>query len=206
MKAFSIYIIDDHTLFLESIEAFLSLQHQYTCIGRSTEIEQAFQDIVRLKPDIIFIDYHLNETNGFELLKKIKEGNLDCITLILTMRRDAQIRNKAKEMGAQGYLLKSMGAEQLIQSLNEITSLKTGFYDSIEEDLKAKDANYKNLLTAREMQIAKMVTQGISSENIAQQLDLSLHTVNSHRKNILRKLNAKNPIDLMNYLREIGEL
>ena len=56
MKAFSIYIIDDHTLFLESIEAFLSLQHQYTCIGSSTEIEQAFQDIVRLKQDIIFID------------------------------------------------------------------------------------------------------------------------------------------------------
>jgi DNA-binding NarL/FixJ family response regulator len=206
MKAFSIYIVDDHTLFLESIEAFLSFQEQYKCIGHATNIENAFEDILRLKPDIIFIDYHLNETNGFELLKKIKEGNLDCISIILTMRRDAQIRNKAKEMGAQGYLLKSMGAEQLIQSLNEITSLKTGFYDSIEEDLKAKDANYKNLLTAREMQIAKMVTQGISSESIAQQLDLSLHTVNSHRKNILRKLNAKNPIDLMNYLREIGEL
>ena len=206
MKAFSIYIVDDHTLFLESIEAFLSFQEQYKCIGHATNIENAFEDIVRLKPDIIFIDYHLNETNGFELLKKIKDANLDCISIILTMRRDAQIRNRAKEMGAQGYLLKSMGAEQLMQSLNEITSLKTGFYDSIEEDLKAKDANYKNLLTAREMQIAKMVTQGISSESIAQQLDLSLHTVNSHRKNILRKLNAKNPIDLMNYLREIGEL
>jgi len=206
MKAFSIYIVDDHTLFLESIEAFLSFQEQYKCIGHATNIENAFEDIVRLKPDIIFIDYHLNETNGFELLKKIKDANLDCISIILTMRRDAQIRNRAKEMGAQGYLLKSMGAEQLMQSLNEITSLKTSFYDSIEEDLKAKDANYKNLLTAREMQIAKMVTQGISSESIAQQLDLSLHTVNSHRKNILRKLNAKNPIDLMNYLREIGEL
>jgi DNA-binding CsgD family transcriptional regulator len=56
------------------------------------------------------------------------------------------------------------------------------------------------------MQIAKMVTQGISSENIAEQLELSLHTVNSHRKNILRKLQAKNPIHLMNYLREIGEI
>lgn len=206
MKAFSIYIVDDHTLFLESIEAFLSFKEQYKCIGHATNIENAFEDIVKLKPDIIFIDYHLNETNGFELLTKIKHANLDCISLILTMRRDAHIRNRAKEMGAQGYLLKSMGAEELIQSLDEITSLKTSFYDSIEEDLKAKDANYKNLLTVREMQIAKMVTQGISSESIAQQLNLSLHTVNSHRKNILRKLNAKNPIDLMNYLREIGEL
>lgn len=206
MKVFSIYIVDDHTLFLESIEAFLSFQQQYKCIGHATNIEEGFEEIIRLKPDIIFIDYHLNETNGFELLKKIKAFKLDCILIILTMRRDVQIRNRAKQMGAQGYLLKSMGAEELIHSLHEITSLKTSFYDSIEEDLKAKDANYKNLLTAREMQIAKLVTQGIPSESIAQQLDLSLHTINSHRKNILKKLHAKNAIDLMNYLREIGEL
>jgi DNA-binding NarL/FixJ family response regulator len=206
MKSFSIYIVDDHNLFLESIEAFISLQNQYHCVGHATDCDTAMKEIGDLKPDIVFIDYHLNETNGFELLKKIKEDNLDCITVILTMRRDAQIRNRAKEMGAQGYLLKSMGAEDLINALNEIVSLQTGFYDSIEEDLKAKGAQYRNLLTGREMQIAKMVTQGISSENIAEQLELSLHTVNSHRKNILRKLQAKNPIDLMNYLREIGEI
>ncbi len=206
MKSFSIYIVDDHNLFLESIEAFIGLQNQYHCVGRATSCDAAFKEIATLKPDIVFIDYHLNETNGFELLKKIKEDNLDCITVILTMRRDAQIRNRAKEMGAQGYLLKSMGAEDLIKALNEIVNLQTGFYDSIEEDLKAKGAQYRNLLTGREMQIAKMVTQGISSENIAEQLELSLHTVNSHRKNILRKLQAKNPIDLMNYLREIGEI
>ena len=206
MKSFSIYIVDDHNLFLESIEAFIGLQNQYHCVGHATNCDAAFTEIANLKPDIVFIDYHLNETNGFELLKKIKEDNLDCITVILTMRRDAQIRNRAKEMGAQGYLLKSMGAEDLIKALNEIVNLQTGFYDSIEEDLKAKGAQYRNLLTGREMQIAKMVTQGISSENIAEQLELSLHTVNSHRKNILRKLQAKNPIDLMNYLREIGEI
>lgn len=206
MKSFSIYIVDDHNLFLESIEAFIGLQNQYHCVGRATNCDAAFREIATLKPDIVFIDYHLNETNGFELLKKIKEDNLDCITVILTMRRDAQIRNRAKEMGAQGYLLKSMGAEDLIKALNEIVNLQTGFYDSIEEDLKAKGAQYRNLLTGREMQIAKMVTQGISSENIAEKLDLSIHTVTSHRKNILRKLQAKNPIDLMNYLREIGEI
>jgi hypothetical protein len=206
MRSYSIYIVDDHRLFLESIDAFLSLQEDFECIGHATNIEEAYQDILRLKPDIVFIDYHLNDTNGLELLKKIKEENIDCISIILTMRRDINIRNKAKEIGAQGYLLKSMGAEQLVQSLHQIISLKTGFFDSIEEDLKSKDANYTKLLTPREMEITKMVIQGTPSESIAQALQLSLHTVNSHRKNILRKLNAKNPIDMMNYLREIGEL
>ncbi|MFZ9686803.1 MAG: response regulator [Chitinophagaceae bacterium] len=206
MRTFTIYICDDHSLFLESIEAFLNLQGKYNVIGHSTHLEKATNDIVTLKPDIVLIDYHLEETTGIELLKNINEAKVDCISIILTMRRDINIRNKAKEMGAKGYMLKSIGAEQLLEGLDQITELQMEFFDSIEEEIKAKDPNYKTLLTPREMQIAKMVTQGISSEHIAEQLSLSLHTINSHRKNILRKLNAKNPIDLMNYLKEIGEI
>ncbi len=206
MRTFTIYICDDHSLFLESIEAFLNLQGKYNVIGHSTDLEKATNDIVTLKPDIVLIDYHLEETTGIELLKNINEAKVDCISIILTMRRDINIRNKAKEMGAKGYMLKSIGAEQLLEGLDQITELQMEFFDSIEEEIKAKDPNYKTLLTPREMQIAKMVTQGISSEQIAEQLSLSLHTINSHRKNILRKLNAKNPIDLMNYLKEIGEI
>jgi DNA-binding NarL/FixJ family response regulator len=191
---------------LESIEAFLNLQGKYNVIGHSTNLEKATSDIINLKPDIVLIDYHLEETTGIELLKNINDAKVDCISIILTMRRDINIRNRAKEMGAKGYMLKSIGAEQLLEGLDQITELQMEFFDSIEEEIKAKDPNYKTLLTAREMQIAKMVTQGISSEQIAEQLSLSLHTINSHRKNILRKLNAKNPIDLMNYLREIGEI
>jgi DNA-binding NarL/FixJ family response regulator len=191
---------------LESIEAFLNLQGKYNVIGHSTNLGKATSDIINLKPDIVLIDYHLEETTGIELLKNINDAKVDCISIILTMRRDINIRNRAKEMGAKGYMLKSIGAEQLLEGLDQITELQMEFFDSIEEEIKAKDPNYKTLLTAREMQIAKMVTQGISSEQIAEQLSLSLHTINSHRKNILRKLNAKNPIDLMNYLREIGEI
>lgn len=206
MRTFTIYICDDHSLFLESIEAFLNLQGKYNVIGHSTNLGKATSDIINLKPDIVLIDYHLEETTGIELLKNINDAKVDCISIILTMRRDINIRNRAKEMGAKGYMLKSIGAEQLLEGLDQITELQMEFFDSIEEEIKAKDPNYKTLLTAREMQIAKMVTQGISSEQIAEQLSLSLHTINSHRKNILRKLNAKNPIDLMNYLREIGEI
>lgn len=206
MRTFTIYICDDHSLFLESIEAFLNLQGKYNVIGHSTNLEKATSDIINLKPDIVLIDYHLEETTGIELLKNINDAKVDCISIILTMRRDINIRNRAKEMGAKGYMLKSIGAEQLLEGLDQITELQMEFFDSIEEEIKAKDPNYKTLLTAREMQIAKMVTQGISSEQIAEQLSLSLHTINSHRKNILRKLNAKNPIDLMNYLKEIGEI
>lgn len=206
MKTFTIYLCDDHTLFLESIEAYLNLQAKYKVIGQSTNIEKAFDEIVVLKPDIVLIDYHLQESTGIELLTKMNNAKIDCMSIVLTMRRDINIRNRAKELGAKGYLLKSIGAEQMMEALDHITSLQTGFFDSIDEEIKSKDPNYRTLLSPREMQITKMVAQGISSEQIALQLELSQHTVNSHRKNILKKLNAKNPIDLMNYLREIGEM
>jgi DNA-binding NarL/FixJ family response regulator len=91
---------------LESIEAFLNLQGKYNVIGHSTNLGKATSDIINLKPDIVLIDYHLEETTGIELLKNINDAKVDCISIILTMRRDINIRNRAKEMGAKGYMLK----------------------------------------------------------------------------------------------------
>lgn len=74
-KKYSIYICDDHRLFLESIEVFISLQEKYYCIGHAETVDHAFQDVVRLKPDLILIDYHLQDANGLELLEKIKKSS-----------------------------------------------------------------------------------------------------------------------------------
>jgi DNA-binding NarL/FixJ family response regulator len=201
-KKYSIYICDDHLLFLESIEVFIGLQEKYHCIGHAETVEGAFQDIVRLKPDLILIDYHLNESNGIELLEKIKQADIPSSCLILTMRRDVNIRNRALELGARGYLLKTMGAEEMLRVFDLITGNKRLFYDSIEVGKTSRAALPEKQLTEREIEIARLVCLERSSENIAASLHLSLHTVNTHRKNILKKINAKNAIDLMNYMKE----
>ena len=201
-KKYSIYICDDHRLFLESIEVFIGLQEKYHCIGHAETVEGAFQDIVRLKPDLILIDYHLNESNGLELLEKIKQADIPSSCLILTMRRDVNIRNRALELGAKGYLLKTIGAEEMLRVFDLITGNKRHFYDSIEVEKMTRAALPEKQLTEREIEIARLVCLELSSENIAATLHLSLHTVNTHRKNILKKINAKNAIDLMNYMKE----
>lgn len=201
-KKYSIYICDDHRLFLESIEVFIGLQEKYHCVGHAETVEGAFQDIVRLKPALILIDYHLNESNGLELLEKIKQADIPSSCLILTMRRDVNIRNRALELGAKGYLLKTIGAEEILRVFDLITGNKRVFYDSIEVEKMSRAVLPEKQLTDREIEIARLVCLELSSENIAATLHLSLHTVNTHRKNILKKINAKNAIDLMNYMKE----
>ena len=202
IKKYSIYICDDHKLFLESIEVFIGLQEKYCCIGHAATIDKAFRDVLALQPDLILIDYHLNESNGLELLERIRKTSLASHCLTLTMRRDVNIRNRAQELGAKGYLLKTIGAEEMIRVFDLIVNGKRIFYDSIEVEKIARASMPEKQLTERELEIAKLVCQELSSDQIAETLHLSLHTVNTHRKNILKKINAKNAIDLMNYLKE----
>lgn len=203
MKNYTLYICDDHLLFLQSLELYFGTQEKYIYAGYADDGKKALEDIEKLDPDIILIDYHLKEENGIELLERIRRENKRAFCFILTMRRDAAIRNAAKELGACGFLLKTIGAEEMIRAFDMVTSREIDFYDSL-EDKSASTHTQK--LTQREIEIANLVCQELSSEQIAHKLNLSLHTINTHRKNILRKISAKNPIDIMNYLKKHNAL
>lgn len=202
MKKKSIYICDDHLLFLESIEAFFNLEENYYCIGYASTMEIAFAEILELKPDIVLIDYHIKDKNGLELLSMIRNAAIESKCFLLTMRRDVLIRNKAKEMGGNGYLLKSIGAEEMMLAIEKTMNGSERFFDSLEHERVKSGEEYRRRLSNRELQIAQLVCKEFPSEAIATKLNLSLHTVSTHRKNILRKLKLKNTLDLLKTLNE----
>jgi DNA-binding NarL/FixJ family response regulator len=202
MKKKSIYICDDHLLFLESIEAFFNLQENYFCIGHANSMEIAFAEILELKPDVVFIDYHIKDKNGLELLSMIRNSRVECSCFMLTMRRDVLIRNKSKEMGGNGYLLKSIGAEEMMLAIDKTMNGSERFFDSLEHERIKSGEEDTRRLSNRELQIAQLVCKEFPSEAIATKLNLSLHTVSTHRKNILRKLKLKNTLDLLKTLNE----
>lgn len=202
---YSIYICDDHKLFLESFEVFIGLQPGYTCAGHSEDPNIALEEIQKLEPDIVLIDYHFQQTNGLDLLLKVRASNPNAACFILTMRRDAAIRNSTRDLGARGYLLKSIGAEEMMNIFDLVLSDSIHFFDALEKEIIQKNKIADNeVLSKRELEIAKMVCKEQTSDAIAKTLGLSLHTVNTHRKNILRKIDGKNPIDLINHLKSIG--
>jgi DNA-binding NarL/FixJ family response regulator len=203
---YKIYICDDHKLFLESIEVFIGLQPGYTCIGNAEDSVKALNEISLLKPDVVLIDYHLKENNGLDLLSSVREIHPNAACFILTMRRDAAIRNSARSLGARGYMLKSIGAEEMMTVFELVLSDSIHFFDALESEIiKTNRKIEEAVLSKRELEIAKMVCKELTSDTIAKTLGLSLHTVNTHRKNILRKIEGKNPIDLINHLKSIGE-
>ncbi|MEY5046130.1 MAG: hypothetical protein RL713_1355, partial [Bacteroidota bacterium] len=166
----------------------------------------ALKEIKALNPDVVLIDYHFQQTNGLDLLSKVRASNPNAACFILTMRRDAAIRNSARDLGARGYLLKSVGAEEMMTIFELVLSDSIHFFDALEKDMIQNNKKIEDpVLSKRELEIAKMVCKEQTSETIAKTLGLSLHTVNTHRKNILRKINGKNPIDLINHLKSIGE-
>ena len=175
MKKYSIYICDDHLLFLESIEAFFNLQEKYICIGHASTLEKAYSEIIELKPDIILIDYHLKEKNGLDLLYMIRASSIESVCLMLTMRRDVNIRNKAKELGGNGYLLKSIGAEEMMLAFEKITQGSQRFFDSLEQERIKNGEDDRKTLSNRELEIAKDVirAEGKPEEMVERSLQVS---------------------------------
>jgi len=206
MNKHTIYICDDHVLFLESMEAYIFRQEAYTCIGHAETIEQAKADLSILQPDIILIDYHLQMSNGLDLLRALHSSHQHSHCFILTMRRDVGIRNQAKKWGAKGYILKTIGANEMMEVFDKTLSGEIEFFDSLEFGQELTFNKEKQVLSVRELEIAKMVCRDMTSEEIATTLDLSILTVSTHRRNLLNKINGKNPIDVMNYLKKFGLL
>lgn len=196
----TIYICDDHTLFAESLQAYFVLHDNYKVIGYSSNIHQAYDDILNLHPSIVLIDYQLKSLNGLELLKKLKATKFQVKSFILTMKNDMDLKIQSKELGASGYLLKELSGEEMIDIFESIMKNEVDFIDSSESLKDNFRSTSKSILTKREFEIANLVCKGLSSNEIAKQLHLSVLTVSTHRKHILKKLNVKNPLELLHKL------
>lgn len=199
---YTIYICDDHILFSESLQAYFSFNEKFKVIGYSTNINQAYDDILNMHPNIVLIDYQLKSSNGLDLLKKLRANKIQVISFILTMKNDLDIINQAIELGASGYLLKELSGDEMIGIFESIVTKQFSFIDSTESLKDEITPTSKNLLTKRELEIASLVCKGLSSNEIAQQLHLSVLTVSTHRKHILKKLNVKNPLELLHKLQQ----
>lgn len=199
----TIYICDDHILFAESLKAYLALYECYEVIGYSDNISQAYDDILKYRPNIILIDYQLKKSNGLELLKKLIQFNIKSYCFILTMKNDPEIKSEAKMLGAAGYLLKDMSGDDIIAIFENLEKNNINFYEHVESYNNSSQSKTSSILTKRELEIARFVCQGYSSSEIAKELHLSVLTVSTHRKHILKKLDAKNSIELLYKLRLI---
>ncbi len=204
----SILVIDDHPLVADGVTTMLKSELRINVIGVAKTGKEALSFLSKKTADIILLDINLSDIDGLVLCEKIKALHLDSHILILTSINDFAIISQALSKGASGYLLKDMERNELLQAIDVVLSGKIYVSNAANEKLLEQyQNNEKNtlhpiVLTRREKEILGLLDKGMNGPQIAEHLFISSYTVETHRKNLMQKLNATNTQMLLKMARE----
>lgn len=188
-----IVIIDDHPLVREGLAMQISLQHDLLLAGQASSIAQGLKLINELKPDLAIVDISLGDGHGLDLVRAVHSSEPSMGVLVYSMHDEAFYTEAALQAGAAGYLSKSASREQTM------TAIRAAL-DAPRAAITAKRAakhTPTSSLTARERQIFHLIGDGLSTRAVAERLNLSIHTVDTHREHIKTKLKLKNSAELV---------
>jgi DNA-binding NarL/FixJ family response regulator len=206
-----ILIVDDHQMFIDGVKALLVNEKEIKVLGEALNGEAVLKLLEQVDVDIVLLDVNMPEMDGIEATKLIRQRYPSVKILMLTMYNNTEFIFGLMNAGASGYILKNTGKSELLDAIRSVHQGKT-FYskevsDSILQNLP-KNPNEKKLeevhLTGREKDVLKLIAQEFSTQEIAAQLFISVNTVETHRKNLLSKLNAKNIAGLVKFALQTG--
>jgi DNA-binding NarL/FixJ family response regulator len=190
-----ILLIDDHPLVLDGIKTMLKDEPSVEIVGACKTAAEALAFLSSNEPDIILLDISLPDMNGLELCEKIRATNKQTKIIGLTSTNEAGIITGLLQRGGNGYLLKNMEREELLEAIRTVQKGKVYLSRSandkvLEQFQSTKSAEETHLLTRREKEILQLLADGLTGPQIAEKLFLSPLTVETHRKNLFRKFNA----------------
>lgn len=199
MNPIRVLLADDHALFREGLAGIISTQPDMAVVGEAGDGLETIVKANELKPDLVLMDIQMPGCDGLEATLKIKKELPKTVVVVLTVREEEEKLFEAIKSGAQGYLLKSIRSRELLDMLRgamrgEAAISPTLAGQMLEEFRRIsqqipKDNQDKPVdLTNREQEVLSLVSRGLSDKQIAVQLTISLHTVKSHLRNILSKL------------------
>lgn len=207
MKKVSIMIVDDHTLIRETWSFLLGKNENFDVVAECGEGERAIHLARDKRPDVILLDINMAPMSGFEIMKYIRKYSPGSKIIGVSMHSQPAYAKKMIRLGAKGYVTKNSPRQEMLEAISEVS--KDNIYickevKNILADMLLNSADQispdLNNLSGREMQIVKALREGASSKEIASDLNISLKTVEVHRHNILKKLNLKNTVSLINFI------
>jgi len=206
MKTISIIIIDDHTLIRQTWSFILDNHPRFSVLAESGNAEEGIELCKQLRPDIVMVDINLPGISGLEAVPLIRKFAPVTKIVGVSMHNHPAYAKKMMQSGASGYLTKNSPKQEMLQALLDIQDGKKYVCGEIKnilakEMLQGEDIqNGIDKLSLREIDIVKLVREGLSSKEIGRAYSISVKTVEVHRYNILRKLNLKNAAALVNYV------
>jgi len=205
-KKIRVYIVDDHQMMIDGIKALLANSSDFEIVGEQTNPLFALEDIPRENPDILISDISMKEMSGIELVRKMKISMPQLKILALSMYSDRETISEMLVAGINGYVLKNTGTEELVAALTKIAAGQQFFSDEVTAEMmktfsqpKLTDQKEAVNLTAREIEIVKLIAEEYNNAQIGDKLFISERTVETHRKNIFRKTNTKSVAGLVKF-------
>jgi DNA-binding NarL/FixJ family response regulator len=194
--ATSIFIVDDHYMVVEGIRSLLQNESGIDWTGHAMNASSCMAFLKNHLPDVILMDINLPDKSGIELCKEVKEKYPSVFIIGLSTFNQQSFIQKMMDNGASGYVLKNATQEELKTAIETVIKGKT--YLSIEAtDTLRKDNESQIVLTRREKEVLELIADGMTNAEIAQKLYISVTTVDTHRKNLLAKMEAKNTASLV---------
>lgn len=195
-----ILLVDDHELFRTGIASLLNNQPDLEIVGEASDGIEAHYRAMALEPDLILMDINMPGVNGVEATKLILTDLPNSTIIMFTVHDDDEKVFDAIRAGAKGYILKNANSEEFLTMLRNVITegaalspkITERVISAIAKNSKPKNTNLEIILTNREKEILRLICEDKMDKEIAKALSISLHTVKSHVRNILSKLNVEN--------------
>jgi len=199
-------IVDDHPMVAEGIEAILETYDDLTVVGTLSNGQEAIDRVAELAPDVILLDLNMPCVNGLTATEIILERRPGTRIVILSMHDSSEYISSALRHGAMGYILKDVPTEEIKRAIDTVMQGARYLCPGASASLTPKTEGGREPLTNREQTILLQLAQGKSNKEVALALDISVRTVETHRKNIKRKLGISSTAGLTRYALEHGVL
>jgi DNA-binding NarL/FixJ family response regulator len=201
-----IFIVDDHTMFREGLRQLIDREPDLTVCGDAAGADEALRSIAELKPDLAVVDLSLSGTTGIDLVKALKSKHPDLPVLVVSMHEESLYAERALHAGAIGYVMKQEPAKTVKAAIRKVLGGDIHLSEKMATTLLGKlmrggpaemPVSPIERLSDRELEVFRMLGQGKMTRQIAEELGLTIATINSFRNRIKEKLNLKNSAELV---------
>jgi two-component system, NarL family, response regulator NreC len=208
MKVTRVLLADDHGIVRQGLRSVLSRDRSLEVVGETSDGREAVRLAEALNPDIVIMDITMPQLNGIEATAQIIRRDQKVGVIILSMHLDETYLMRALTAGAKGYLLKDSAEVDLVRAIQSVSNGRPFFSPAITETLLEDYVRFMqqrnlhdswDLLTEREREVLQLLAEGNSNKEVANTLQLSPYTVDSHRTNLMQKLNLHNTAEIVLY-------
>ena len=187
-----VFIVDDHYMVIEGIRSLLQNEKNIEWMGHAMNADSCLSFLKNHLPDIILMDINLPDTSGIDLCKEVKTIYPSVFIIGLSTFNQQSFIHKMMDNGASGYVLKNASQEELMEGIEMVMKGKIYLSDEAAQSLRKNNNGEIPILTRREKEVLELIADGMTNGEIATKLFISVTTVDTHRKNLLAKFEAKN--------------